>query len=65
MAGIALHRICSTRARARARDRDRDRDRDRARITGAVQLHSGVGLGLTEHNTATGCFRLRARAPFH
>jgi len=41
------------------------RARARARITGAVLLHTGVGLVLTEHNTATGCFRLRARAPFH
>jgi len=45
--------------------RARARARARARITGAVQLHSEVGLGLTEHNTATGRFRLRARVPFH
>jgi len=44
---------------------DEFRARARVGITGAVQLHSEVGLGLTEHNTATGCFRLRARAPFH
>ena len=41
------------------------RARARDRITGTVLLHSDVGLGLTEHYTATGCFRLRARAPFH
>jgi hypothetical protein len=39
------------------------RARARPRIKGTVQLHSGVARALNEHNSTTGCFRLRA--PFH
>jgi hypothetical protein len=28
-------------------------------------LHSKVGRLSNEYNSTTGCFRLRARAPFH
>jgi hypothetical protein len=28
-------------------------------------LHSEVGRVSNEYNSTTGCFRLRARAPFH
>jgi hypothetical protein len=52
------------RARARTRTRTRARARARAPITESVQLHSEVGRGLNEHNSTTGCFRLRARARF-
>ena len=51
--------------RARFRFRARARARARAPITESVQLHSEVGRVLNEHNSTTGCFRLRARAPFH
>ena len=54
-----------TRARARARARPRPRARPRTQIPEPVLLHSKSGLVLTEWNTRTGCFRLRARAPFH
>jgi hypothetical protein len=36
-----------------------------AKLTGPVLFASKVGREFNEHLTTTGCFRLRARAPFH
>ena len=51
--------------RARARARARARTRTRTQIPEPVLLHSKLARVLTERNTRTGCFRLRARAPLH
>ena len=36
-----------------------------AKLMGPVLFASKVGREFNEHLTTTGCFRLRARAPFH
>ena len=53
------------RARAPARAPARARARARAQIPGPVFLQPKLGRVLNEHHSTTGCFRLRARAPFH
>ena len=53
------------RAPARARARVPARAPARAQIPGPVFLQPKLGRVLNEHHSTTGCFRLRARAPFH
>ena len=65
MIAIRAHYRARDPALTRTRTRARTRTRPRTQIPEPVLLHSKSGLVLTEPNTRTGCFRLRARAPFH